>query len=98
MLTRGIYWHFQSRIAVFKAEGLPSPLILKRGGFHVWKLENFPEDDPRHGWLWQLCWNDSATFFGSEKAVQQYVARTPEKTDEKDLVNTRRKDVSAIRS
>ena len=38
-----------------KAKGLPGPLILKRDGCHVWKPENFPPDDPRHGWTWDDC-------------------------------------------
>ena len=63
------------------AKGLPGPLIAKRDGCHVWKPENFPEDDPRHGWTWDDCWNDAVALLGSEEAVQEYLAdrfATPE--------------------
>ena len=55
------------------AKGLPGPLIAKRDGCHVWKPENFPEDDPRHGWTWDDCWNDAVALLGSEEAVRKYV-------------------------
>jgi len=35
--------------------GLPGPLIEKRDGCHVWKPEDFPPGDPRHGWTWEDC-------------------------------------------
>ena len=53
-----------------KAKGLPGPLILKRDGCHVWKPENFPPDDPRHGWTWDDCWKDAVALLGSEEAVR----------------------------
>ena len=49
-------------------KGLPGPLITKRDGCHVWKPENFPEDDPRHGWTWDDCWNDAVALLGSEES------------------------------
>jgi len=55
------------------AKGLPGPLILKRDGCHVWKPENFPADDPRHGWTWDDCWNDAVVLLGSEDAVRKVV-------------------------
>ena len=60
-----------------KAKGLPGPLILKRDGCHVWKPENFPPDDPRHGWTWDDCWNDAVALLGSEEAVEKYLAEKP---------------------
>jgi len=54
-------------------KSLPGPLIAKRDGCHVWKPENFPEDDPRHGWTWDDCWNDAVALLGNEEAVRQYV-------------------------
>jgi hypothetical protein len=54
-------------------KSLPGPLIAKRDGCHVWKPENFPEDDPRHGWTWDDCWNDAVALLGHEEAVRQYV-------------------------
>ena len=59
------------------AKGLPGPLIEKRDGCHVWKLEDFPEDDPRHGWTWDDCWNDAVALLGSEDAVRRYVEEEP---------------------
>jgi hypothetical protein len=61
-----------------KSKGLPGPLILKRDGCHVWKPENFSEDDPRHGWTWDDCWNDAVALLGSEEAVRQYIAGKPD--------------------
>ena len=61
--------------------GLPGPLIAKRDGCHVWKPENFPDDDPRHGWTWDDCWQDAVALLGSEEAVHDYLAdrfATPE--------------------
>ena len=62
-----------------KAKGLPGPLILEREGCHVWKPENFPPDDPRHGWTWDDCWKDAVALLGSEEAVEKYIAEKPEK-------------------
>ena len=59
------------------AKGLPGPLIAKRDGCHVWKPENFPEDDPRHGWTWDDCWKDAVALLGSEEAVRRYVEEEP---------------------
>jgi hypothetical protein len=61
-----------------KAKGLPSPLILKRDGCHVWKPENFPVDDPRHGWTWDDCWKDAVALLGSEEAVRKYIEEKPQ--------------------
>ena len=58
-----------------KAKGLSGPLILKREGCHSWHPENFPEDDPRHGWTWDDCRKDAITLLGSEEAVRDYLAR-----------------------
>jgi len=55
------------------AKGLPGPLIAKRDGCHVWKPENFSEDDPRHGWTWDDCWNDAVALLGSEAGVVEYL-------------------------
>ena len=65
------------------AKGSPGPLIAKRDGCHVWKPENFPEDDPRYGWTWDDCWNDAIALLGSEEAVHAYVESigTPASTD-----------------
>ncbi|MBI3466443.1 MAG: hypothetical protein HY000_25805 [Planctomycetes bacterium] len=60
-----------------KAKGLPGPLILKRNGCHVWKPENFPAADPRHGWTWDHCWQDAIALLGSEDAVKKYVEGEP---------------------
>ena len=65
-----------------KAKGLPGPLILKRDGCHVWKPENFPPDDPRHGWTWDDCWEDAVALLGSTEAVEKYIAEKPEKAAE----------------
>jgi hypothetical protein len=67
-----------------KAKGLPGPLILKRDGCHVWKPEDFSEDDPRHGWTWDHCWQDAVALLGSEDAVRKYIAgdsRTDEEAE-----------------
>ena len=61
-----------------KSKGLPGPLILKRNGCHVWQPENFPKDDPRHGWTWDDCWNDAIALLGSREAVEKYIAEEPE--------------------
>jgi len=58
-----------------KAKGLPGPLILKRDGCHVWKPEDFPPDDPRHGWTWDDCWKDAIALLGSEEALEEYLAQ-----------------------
>ena len=55
------------------SKGFPGPLIEKRDGCHVWKPEKFPEDDPRHGWTWDDCWNDAVALLGSEEAVREYI-------------------------
>ena len=65
-----------------KAKGLPGPLILKRDGCHVWNPENFPEDDPRHGWTWDHCWQHAVTLLGSEDAVQEYIEGKPDEPEE----------------
>jgi hypothetical protein len=65
-----------------KAKGESGPLILKRDGCHAWKPENFPEDDPRHGWTWDDCWNDAVTLLGSEDAVREYIEGKPEEPEE----------------
>ncbi len=59
------------------AKGLPGPLIEKRDGCHVWKPENFPKDDPRHGWTWNDCWKDAVALLGSEDVVRRYVEGEP---------------------
>jgi hypothetical protein len=48
-------------------------LIAKRDGCHVWKPEDFPPDDFRHGWTWDDCWNDAVALLGGEQAVRDYV-------------------------
>ena len=58
------------------AKGLPGPLIAKRDGCHVWRPESFPEDDPRHGWTWDDCWNDAVALLGGEEAVRDYIEGT----------------------
>ena len=58
---------------VAHAKGLPVPLIEKRDGCHVWKPENFPADDPRHGWTWDDCWNDAVALLGGEEAVRSHL-------------------------
>jgi len=63
------------------AKGLPGPLIQKRDGCHVWKPEDFPSDDPRHGWTWDDCWEDAVALLGSEDAVEKYIAEKPEAKD-----------------
>ena len=60
------------------AKGLPGPLIEKRDGCHVWKPENFPDDDPRHGWTWDDCWKDAVALLGSREAVETYLASKQE--------------------
>jgi hypothetical protein len=64
------------------AKGESGPLILKREGCHVWKPENFPEDDPRHGWTWDDCWNDAVALLGSEDAVREYIEGKPDHPEE----------------
>ncbi len=58
-------------------KGLPSPLIERRNGCHVWMPENFPKNDPRHGWTWDDCWNDAVALLGSKEAVRRYVEEEP---------------------
>ena len=74
------------------ARGLSGPLIAKRDGCHVWKPENFPEDDPCHGWTWDDCWNDAVALLGSEEAVQEYL-RCPQGNKEEVLEDTAPKDL-----
>jgi hypothetical protein len=64
------------------AKGLPGPLIAKRDGCHAWHPENFPEDDPRHGWTWDDCWNDAVALLGSEEAVREYIGAETSSKDE----------------
>ena len=64
------------------AKSLPGPLIEKRDGCHVWKPENFPENDPRHGWTWDDCWKDAVALLGSNAAVQKYIEQKQEKPAE----------------
>jgi hypothetical protein len=66
-----------------KAKGLSGPLILARDGCHVWKPENFPPDDPRHGWTWDDCWRDAVALLGSEEAVEKYIAEKPKEKSER---------------
>jgi hypothetical protein len=66
-----------------RSMGLPGPLIEKRDGCHVWKPENFPEDDPRHGWTWDDCWNDALALLGSEQSVRDYIEANPSSDDAK---------------
>ena len=61
---------------------MPGPLILKREGCHVWKPENFPPNDPRHGWTWDDCWQDAIALLGSKEAVEKYIAEKPEEKPE----------------
>jgi len=55
------------------AKGLPGPLIEKRDGCHVWKPEDFPKNDPRHGWTWDDCWNDAVALLGSEENLRSHL-------------------------
>ena len=77
-----------------RAKGLPGPLIEKRQGCHVWKPENFPADDPRHGWTWDDCWNDAVALLGSEEAVRRYIeegiTKDTEEQTTKDTKDTKR--------
>jgi hypothetical protein len=68
-------------------KGLPGPLILKRDGCHVWKPEDFPADDPRHGWTWDHCWQDAVALLGSEDAVRRYIAGEAESPDQAPAVD-----------
>ena len=65
------------------AKGLPGPLIERRNGCHVWKPEDFPKNDPRHGWTWDDCWKDAVALLGSRKAVESYLIEDKDQT--KDL-------------
>lgn len=65
-----------------KQKGLSGPLILKREGCHSWQPENFPEDDPRHGWTWDDCRKDALTLLGSEEALEAYIAQATASGDE----------------
>jgi len=58
-----------------KAKGHSGPLILKRDGCHSWHPENFPKDDPRHGWTWDDCRKDAITLLGSEEALEEYITQ-----------------------
>jgi len=68
--------------AAAEAKGLSGPLILKRKGCHVWKPENFPPNDPRHGWTWDDCWQDAVALLGSKEAVEKYIVEKPEEKPE----------------
>lgn len=76
-----------------KAKGLPGPLILKRDGCHQWQPENFPADDPRHGWTWDHCYQDAVALLGSEEAVEEYLKDEPEKAEENNSATTGPKDL-----
>jgi len=67
-----------------KAKGFTEPLVLKRDGCHVWKPEDFPEDDLRFGWTWDHCWQDAIALLGSEDAVRKYFQGDPENTVEEE--------------
>jgi hypothetical protein len=60
----------------------PEPLLRKRDGCHRWKPEEFGEDDPRHGWTWDHCWQDAVALLGSEEAVREYVEGKKEQATE----------------
>lgn len=64
-----------------KAKGESGPLILKRTGCQVWKPEAFSPEDPRHGWTWDHCYQDSVAFLGSEEAVEEYLKDKPTQGD-----------------
>jgi hypothetical protein len=71
---------------VAHAKRLPGPLIEKRDGCHMWHPENFPEEDPRHGWTWEDCWNDAVALLGSQEAVREYVkGRSDHRTTSEDI-------------
>jgi len=57
-----------------KQKGHDRPLIEKRKGCHSWKPEDFPEDDPRHGWTWEDCHRDAVALLGSEQALEEYLS------------------------
>lgn len=59
--------------AVRNRKGEPGPLIFKRGGCHIWKPEEFTEDDPRYGWTWDHCRQDAIALLGSEQALEEYI-------------------------
>ncbi len=48
----------------------------------VWNSATFPEDDRRHGWTSDDCWNDAVVLLGSEDAVREYVAGKPEEAQQ----------------
>jgi hypothetical protein len=48
---------------------------------HRWKPEEFSPDAPRHGWTWQVCWNDAVTLVGNESAVRKCVRRDDQKQE-----------------
>lgn len=62
-----------------QAKGLSGPLILKREGCHSWHPENFPPDDPCHGWTWDDCRKDAITLLGGEEALDAYITRATAK-------------------
>jgi hypothetical protein len=68
--------------AAAKAKELPSSLIEKRNGCHVWKPESFPADDPRHGWTWDHCYQDAVAVLGSDEAVEDYLKEKPNESTE----------------
>ncbi len=63
-------------------KGKTGTLILKRDGCHVWKPENFPQDNSRHGWTWGDFWNDAVALLGSEEAVREFIEGKPDKPEE----------------
>jgi hypothetical protein len=67
-----------------RATGLPSPLIEKRSGCHVWKPEVFEADDRRCGWTWEHCWKDSVALLGSEESVRLAIADVAEEDSAKE--------------
>ena len=65
-----------------KKLGHNHPLIYNRDGCHRWQPELFPEDDPRHGWTWDDCYNDAVSLLGSEEAVRDYLETNSKKAEE----------------
>jgi len=65
-----------------RKKGHDRPLIYNRDGCHRWQPELFPEDDPRHGWTWDDCYNDAVSLLGSEEAVRDYLETNSKKAEE----------------
>ena len=78
-----------------KKKGHDRPLIEKRKGCHSWKPEDFPEDDPRHGWTWEDCYNDAVALLGSEEAVVDYLAEEPKPMEKPAKKKDAREEVEA---